>query len=188
LSGLLARWRKLPERKQWLIAAAALVLACTGIGALSGGSSSRPKLDERAHIFRPPPQPKPKLEPQPKPTPKPHDSLQPARYLHFEDPHSTAEFMAKHLNSGQGFDRVFYGVATPFEITLHGNLNGSRFDLRLYKLGRQEVLMKNCMLGSCYSEWAGARAGYEPPRGEARLLLHRRVRAGVLRLGRRSGE
>jgi hypothetical protein len=113
--------------------------------------------------------------------------LQQARYLHFEDPRSTAEFMARYLNGGEGFDHVFYGVATPFEITLHGNLNGSRFDLRLYKLGRQKVLMKNCMLGSCYSEWAGALAGDEAPRGEARFVLHRRVRAGVLRLGRRSG-
>ena len=39
--------------------------------------------------------------------------------------------MAKYLNGGPAFDDVFYGVATPFEITLHGNLHGSRFDLRL---------------------------------------------------------
>ena len=51
--------------------------------------------------------------------------------------------MAKYLNGGPAFDDVFYGVATPFEIMLHGNLHGSRFDLRLYKVGRRRVLLKN---------------------------------------------
>ena len=190
MSGLLARWRKLSRRKQWLIAAGALVLAFTGIGALSGGSDARPTLAETVDTFTPPPQSKPKPKPQPQPQPQPLDSLQPARYLHFQDPRFTAKFMAKYLNGGPAFDDVFYGVATPFEITLHGNLHGSRFDLRLYKVGRQRVLLKNCMMGSCYSDWTGALVGHEraqrSARFQERFLLHQRVRAGVLRLGTRS--
>jgi hypothetical protein len=143
----------------------------------------QPALAETVHIFRPPPQPKPKPQPQPKP--KPLDGLQQRRYLHFQDPRSTARFMANYLGRGPAFDDVFYGVTTPFEITLHGNLHGSRFDLRLYKLGRETVLLKNCMMGSCYSEWAGPLVGHEPA-GSERFLLHQRVRAGVLRFGRRS--
>ena len=37
MSELLTRWHKLTRRKQWLIAITTLVLAFTGIGALSGG-------------------------------------------------------------------------------------------------------------------------------------------------------
>ena len=37
MSGLLARWHKLSTRKQWLIAIGVLLLAFSGIGALSGG-------------------------------------------------------------------------------------------------------------------------------------------------------
>ena len=161
---LLAGWRKLSRRKQWLIAAGVLVLAFTGIGAVSGGGDDTADLAETVDIFTPPPQPKRRAEAeaQPQSQPKPLDSLQQARYLHFQDPRFTAKFMAEYLNSGPAFDDVFYGVATPFEITLHGNLHGSRFDLRLYKVGRQRVLMKNCMMGSCYSEWAGALVGHEP--------------------------
>ena len=92
-----------------------------------------PALAGYIQVFRPPPQPKPKLQPQLKP--KPLDGLQQARYLHFQHPRATARFMANYLDGGPAFDDVFYGVTTPFEITLHGNLNGSRFDLRLYKLG-----------------------------------------------------
>lgn len=184
MSGLLTSWRKLSRRKLWLFAAGVLVLAFTGIGALSGGSDARPKLAEIVDTFTPPPQPKPKPQPQPMVL----DSLQHARYLHFQDPRFTAKFMAKYLNGGPAFDDVFYGVATPFEITLHGNLHGSRFDLRLYKVGRQRVLLENCMMGSCYSEWTGALVGHEPAQRSARFLLRQRVRAGVLRLWRRSGD
>ena len=157
----------------------------------------RPTLAETVDTLTPPPQrePKPQQQPKPKPQqqPKPLDySLQNARYLQFRDPRVTAKSMAKYLNGGPAFDDVFYGVATPFEITLHGNLHGSRFDLRLYKVGRQRVLLKNCMMGSCYAQWAGALVGRELAQRSGgfheRFLLHQRVRAGLLRLGRRSGD
>jgi hypothetical protein len=194
MSGLRACLRKLARRKQWLIATGVLVLAFTGIGALSVGSDDTAPAATTAiakaaidDTFTPPPQPK-RPKPKPQPQPKPLDSPQQARYLHFQDPRFTAKFMAKYLNGGSAFDDVFYGVATPFEITLHGNLHGSRFDLRLYKVGPQRVLLKNCMMGSCYSDWAGARVGQQPAQRSARFLLHQRVRAGVLRLASRSGD
>ena len=169
MSGLLASWRK-----QWLIAAAVLVLASTGIAALSGGSDAQPTLAEF------------------KPRPMQLQSLEHARYLHFQDPRFTAKFMAKYLDGGPAFDHVFYDVATPFEIMLHGNLHGSGFDLRLYKVGRQRVLLKNCMMGSCYSAWTGARVGHELARRSGRFhersLLRQRIGAGFLRLGKRSGD
>jgi hypothetical protein len=193
---LLANWRKLSRRKQWLIAAGVLVLAFTGVGALSGGiddtapAATSAVTQEAIDTFTPPPQPKLKLRPQPQP--KPLSSLRQARYLHFQDPRYTARFIAKYLNGGPAFDDVSYDFATPSEITIHGNLHGSRFDLRLYRVGRQRVLLKNCMMGSCYSEWAGAHVGHEPAQRSAwfheRFLLQARVRAGVLRLGRRSGD
>jgi hypothetical protein len=195
MSGLLACWRKPARRKQWLIATGVLVLAFTGIGALSGGSDDTAPAATTAiakeaidDTFTPPPQPRRTPKPKPQPQPKPLDSPQQARRLHFQDPRFTAKFMANYLNGGPAFDDVFYGVATPFEITLHGNLHGSRFDLRLYKVGRQTVLLKYCMMGSCYQDWASARVGQEPAQRSARFLLHQRVRAGVLRLGSRSGD
>jgi hypothetical protein len=160
---------------QWLIAACALVLAFTGISTVTGDSEARPARAETVHVFKPPAQPKP----------KPRSSgLHLARYFYFDDPPLTAKFMAEYLNSGPAFDDVVYDVVTPFEIMLHGDLNGSRFDLRLYRAGRQNVLLKNCMMGSCYSDWAGAApVDREPGQESARSLLQQRVRAGVLRLG-----
>ena len=100
--------------------------------------------------------------------------------------------MANYLNGGQAFDDVVYGVAIPSEITLHGNLHGSHFDLRLFKVGRQRVLLRNCMMGGCYSEWTGRLAGREPTQRSGRFhersLLRQQVRAGVLRLWSRSGD
>jgi hypothetical protein len=209
MSGLLASWRKLSRRRAWtarLRADGGFIFAATGsVLVIAIGSTlsilavwvpdslavdDRPTLAETVHRLTPPAQPKPK--PQPKPQPQPLDGPPQARYLHFQDPRFTAKFMAEYLNGGPAFDDVFYGVATPFEITLHGNLHGSRFDLRLYKIGRRTVLMKNCMTGSCYQEWAGALVGHEAAqrseRFNERFLLGQRVRAGVLRLGGRSGE
>ena len=183
--------RKPSRRKQRLIAAGALVLAFTAVGVLSGGiddtapAASTAGAKEAIGIFTPPPQPKPHQQP------KQLDySLQNARYLQFRDPRVTAKSMAKYLNGGPAFDDVSYDFATPSEITIHGNMHGSRFDLRLYKVGRQTVILKNCMMGSCYSEWAGALVGHEPAQRGAwfheRFLLRERVRAGLLRLGRQS--
>ena len=212
MSGLLASWRKLSRRKQWLrsvrdrhpddrvfLAVIASVFVIAVGGALSVlilgvwvvnsiDAGGEPALAGTVHIFRPPPQPKPKLQAQPKPL----AILQHARYLHFQDPRFTAKFMADYLNGGPAFDDVVYGVAIPSEITLHGSLHGSHFDLRLYKLGRQRVLLRNCMMGSCYSEWTGRFVGRElaqrSGRFHERSVLRQQVRAGVLRLWSRSGD
>ena len=113
------------------------MLAFTGVGAAVGGigdtapAATTADAKEAIDIFTPPRQ----LKPKPQSKPKPLVHLQQARYLRFQDPRFTANFMAKYLNGGPAFDDVFYGVAIPSEITLHGDLHGSRFDLRLYKVG-----------------------------------------------------
>ena len=173
-----------------LVIAIGGVFSILAVGVVTSNKvDDRPTLAETVDTFTPPPQPKPKPQQEPKPL---DYSLQNARYLQFRDPRVTAKSMAKYLNGGPAFDDVFYGVATPFEIMLHGNLHGSRFDLRLSKVGRRRVLLKNCMMGSCYAQWAGAPVGRElAQRGggfHERFLLHQRVRAGLLRLGRRSGD
>ena len=166
-----------------LVIAIGGVFSILAVGVVTSNKvDARPTLAETVDTFTPPQQPKPQQQP------KPLDySLQNARYLQFHDPLVTAKSMAKYLNGGPAFDDVFYGVATPFEITLHGNLHGSRFDLRLSKVGRQRVLLKNCMMGSCYAQWAGGHAGRELAQRSGgfheRFLLYQRVRAGLLRLG-----
>jgi hypothetical protein len=160
-----------------LVIAIGGVFSILAVGVVTSNKlDDRPTLAETVNTFTPPEQPKP-LD----------YSLQNARYLQFEDPLVTAKSMAKYLNGEPAFDDVFYGVVTPFEITLHGNLHGSRFDLRLSKVGPQRVLLKNCMMGSCYAQWAGARPGRELAQRSSgfheRFLLHQRVRAGLLRLG-----
>ena len=213
MSGLLASWRKLSRRKQWLrtvrdrhpddrvfvaVIASVFVIAVGGalsvliLGVWVVNSIQEPARAETVNIFRPPSLPEPKPRPKPKPQPKPLAILQHARYLHFQDPRFTAKFMADYLNGGPAFDDVVYGVAIPSEITLHGNLHGSHFDLRLYKLGRQRVLLRNCMMGSCYSEWTGRFVGREPAQRSGRFhersLLRQQVRAGVLRLWSQSSD
>ena len=169
-----------------LVIAIGGVFSILAVGVVTSNKvDDRPTLAETVDTFTPPPQPEPK--------PQPLDySLQKARYLQFQDPRVTAKSMAEYLNGGPAFEDVFYGVATPSEITLHGNLHGSRFDVRLNKVGPQRVLLKNCMMGSCYSQWADAVVGRElaqrSGRFHERFLLHQRVRAGLLRLGRRSGD
>jgi hypothetical protein len=167
-----------------LVVAIGGVFSILAVGVVTSNKvDDRPALAETVDTFTPPQQQQPKPQ-----QPKPLDySLQNARHLQFQNPRVTANSMAKYLNGGPAFDDVFYGVATPFEITLHGNLHGSRFDLRLSKVGRQRVLLKNCMMGSCYAQWAGASVGRELAqrvgRFHERFLLHQRVRAGLLRLG-----
>lgn len=157
-----------------LVIASVFVLSVLGLWVLAiVEGDNRPSAATTVHIFRPPLQAKPERQPEPL------ARLRPVRFHH---PRDTATFMAKYLDDGPAFDDVVYGVATPSEITLHGDLYGSRFDLSLYKVGRQTVLVKNCMMGSCYTDWAGALLDHHPE-GSARSVLHERVRAGILRLG-----